>query len=339
MERKLVTIRKIKDIKPIENADMIEVAIVDGWQVVVKKGEFKVNDFGVYFEIDSFLPIEDRYEFLRKGCYKKMSDGTEGFRLKTIKLRKQLSQGLLLPLGLFPELKNVKAGDEVTELLKVIKYEPPIPACLSGLMKGRMPSFISKTHQERIQNLVDYFDKYKDATFEESEKLDGTSMTVYYNDGDFGVCSHNIELKENEDNTYWKITKEMGLEDILRKCGKNIAVQGELIGEGIQKNHYCIKGQQFRIFDIWDIDEQRYMTRAERETMFSGFLKVPVYYDSISIFEKLDNVNDLLKYTEKRSMLNPQIEAEGLVFKSTELNDGQIVSFKVINNKQLLKGE
>jgi len=116
MERKLATIRKVNEIKPIEGADMIELAIVDGWQCVVKKGEFKPGDPGVYFEIDSYLPIEERYEFLRKSSYKKIPDQlqgqrAEGFRLKTVKLRGQISQGLMLPPGYFPRIKNNHRGN------------------------------------------------------------------------------------------------------------------------------------------------------------------------------------------------------------------------------------
>jgi RNA ligase (TIGR02306 family) len=102
MERKLATIRKIKDIVPIEGADAIELALVDGWQVVVAKNVgHKVGDKVVYCEIDSFLPIKEEFEFLRKSSYKKMGD-QEGFRLKTIKLKNTLSQGLILPYSIIP---------------------------------------------------------------------------------------------------------------------------------------------------------------------------------------------------------------------------------------------
>ena len=73
MERKLATIRKINDLSPIEGADKIEVATVDGWKVVVAKDVgHKIGDWVVYCEIDSFLPIKEEFEFLRKSSYKKM---------------------------------------------------------------------------------------------------------------------------------------------------------------------------------------------------------------------------------------------------------------------------
>jgi RNA ligase (TIGR02306 family) len=112
MERKLATIRKITDITPIEGADKIELATVGGWKVVVAKDAgHKVGDLVVYCEIDSFLPIRDEFEFLRKSSYKKMSDGTEGFRLKTSKLRGQISNGLILPLSTLEKV----TGGKVTE--------------------------------------------------------------------------------------------------------------------------------------------------------------------------------------------------------------------------------
>lgn len=124
--RKLATIRVISNIKPIEGADLIELATVDNWNVVIKKGEFQINQNVIYFEIDSFLPIREEFEFLRKSSYKKMSDGSEGFRLRTVKLRSQVSQGLILPLSILPnDALPVNIGDDVSEILNVIKYEPP----------------------------------------------------------------------------------------------------------------------------------------------------------------------------------------------------------------------
>jgi len=158
--RKLATIRRVKEILSIENSDNICLAKIDGWQVVVRKGEFSPGSLCVYFEIDSYLPIEERYEFLRKSSYKKLENirgrRNEGFRLKTIKLRGMLSQGLAMPLSAFPDLEILLAGmslhegDNVTDLLKVELYEPPVPACIAGEVKGAFPSFIRKTDEERI---------------------------------------------------------------------------------------------------------------------------------------------------------------------------------------------
>lgn len=153
MERKLASIRIIKDIRPIEGADNIELATVDGWNVVVAKNVgHKVGDYVIYCEVDSFLPIREEFEFLRKSSYKKMGE-REGFRLRTAKLRGQISQGLILPLNVLmkmgPFMFEFDEGVDVTEVLGIVKYEPPIPAELAGKVKGGFPSFIPKTDEER----------------------------------------------------------------------------------------------------------------------------------------------------------------------------------------------
>jgi RNA ligase (TIGR02306 family) len=263
MERKLVSVRKITNITPIEGADKIELATIDAWKVVVAKDvNHKVDDMVIYCEIDSFLPIKEEFEFLRKSSYKKMSDGIEGFRLKTIKLRGQVSQGLILPMSVV-EYTNVQfeVGMDVTNLLGVTKYEPPIPAELAGKVKGLFPSFLYKTDEERIQNLSSEYETYKeknkeDVKFYVTEKLDGSSATFYIKDGVFGVCSRNLELLETEGNSFWRVARELKLEESLVSLGKNICLQGELIGEGVQGNPYKVKGQTVRFFNGFNIDSQ-----------------------------------------------------------------------------------
>lgn len=347
--RKLVTIQTIKDIRPIENADAIEVATVLGWNVVVKRGEFSVGDKAVYFEIDSFLPCEPHFEFLRKGCYKQLPDGTEGFRLRTVRLRGQLSQGLLLPLSSFPNIDFswAEIGDEVTELLGVTKYDPPMPASIAGDAKGLFPSFIQKTDQERIQNLYDkYATVYADEPFEVSVKLDGSSATYYYYNGEFGVCSRNLELKETDHNTLWAVQRKYNIKAILEfiyeQTGKHYALQGELIGEGIQGNKEGLRGQDFYLFDIYDIDESRYISPRERLAVYNEFLQ-PAGVNHVPIISHYDKtfqrtLEDILEYASGPS-LNAATR-EGLVFKSLtplETPYGQIVSFKAISNQFLEK--
>lgn len=336
--RKLASIQQILDIQPIPNADAIEVVTVLGWKVVAKKGEFKIGDLCFYFEIDSFLPIREEFEFLRKSCYKKMADGSEGFRLRTVKLRGQVSQGLALPINtFFKESYKVGTGDDATEMLGVTKYEPPMPAELNGIAKGLFPSFIQKTDQERIQNLwAEYKQKYDDLDFEVTYKLDGTSCTFYHNNGEVGVCSRNLELQFNSDSTQGRIEAKYNIFDKLKKFGKNIALQGELIGEGIQGNPEKLLGQHFYIFDVYDIDEQRYFAPLERLKILDDLdlAKQNIFllgYVGLSSFPLID---DILKYAEGRS-LNSEIR-EGLVFKSMKQIDGKIISFKAISNQFLL---
>lgn len=355
IKRELVTIRTVSEIVPIEGADSIEIAKVDGWQCVVKKGEFKVGDKGIYFEIDSLLPTIPVFEFLApRGTKKMFVDGKEiqGYRLRTIKLRGQLSQGLLLPVTSFtPPLSEV---DDWTAHLGVTKYEAPIPAELAGKMKGSFPSWIQKTDQERCQNLVEDILYYavRGLKFEVTEKLDGSSMTVYFTkkevtepvEGEepqkpyeFGVCSRNMDLLESEGNTFWRVARELGLEEKMTNAGRSVAIQGELVGPGVQGNYYKLGKHQFRIFDVYDINEQNYMQSNVR----MEFLKelgltedsfVPVIHPDLALGS---GVEGILLLAEGQSAL-AEVEREGLVFKSVSPVAGKLFSFKAISNKFLL---
>ena len=330
MERKLASIRKVENVFPIEGADMIEVAVVGGWKVVTKKGEFKPGDLAIYCEVDSFLPIKEEFEFLRKSSYKKMGE-QEGFRLRTVKLRGQLSQGLLLPAS--QEILSLyKEGEDVSEILGIVKYEPPIPAELAGKVKGMFPSFLRKTDEERIQNLTENYNEWKEKEFYVTEKLDGSSATYYLKDGEFGVCSRNLELLETEGNTFWKVARELDLENKLRETGRNISIQGELVGEGIQGNPYKIKGQTVYFFNAFDIDTQQYYTQEEMENFIQSLnLKtVPILDRNYTLPE---TVEDLLQYADGKSELNKDFGREGIVVRSLDRS----ISFKVISNSFLLK--
>jgi RNA ligase (TIGR02306 family) len=335
-ERKLASIRTITDIRPIENADMIELASVGGWNVVVAKNVgHKVGDWVVYCEIDSFLPIREEFEFLRKSSYKKMGD-REGFRLKTVKLRGQISQGLILPFHILPFGDTFHEGQDVSDILGIIKYEPPIPAELAGKVKGVFPSFIPKTDEERVQNItVEYTALFFNSNqkFYVTEKLDGSSATYYIKNGEFGVCSRNLELLETEDNTFWKVARHLGLEEKMSSLGRNISFQGELIGEGIQGNPYKIKGQTVKFFNIFDIDTQSKVGVYEFVQIIEelGLETVPILYD----FVLPESVEKMLDFAEGKSQLNSNTEREGLVVRSYDMS----ISFKAISNKFLLKNE
>lgn len=324
--RKLATIRKISELRPIPEADLIETAVLDGWEVVVKKGEHKVGDLVVYCEIDSWIPF-DIAPFLCRGKEPREYNGVAGERLKTVRLRGQLSQGLILDI--FPS--GAVEGEDVTELLGIQLWERPMPAQLSGLTKGYFPSFIPKTNEERVQNLVSYLPNWSDHIWEVTEKLDGSSMTVYWN-GEFGVCSRNLDLKRDENNTFWKTAISLNLEENLYEFG-NIAIQGELIGEGIQGNKYNIKGHRFYVFNIFDIDTGKYLNKISRDTICKalGLNQVPELNCEYSC-----DVKTLLSLAEGKSELNPKTEREGIVWKS---QTDTSIHFKVISNKFLLKDE
>jgi len=344
MERKLASIKQITNIRPIEGADMIELATVGGWNVVVAKDvNHKVGDKVIYCEIDSFLPISEEFEFLRKSSYKKMGD-QEGFRLKTIKLRGQVSQGLILPMSVLPITQFATASDltegmDVTTMLGIVKYEPPIPAELAGKVKGPFPSFIPKTDEERIQNLTKEYEEWKYQSkhqFYVTEKLDGSSATYYVKDNEFGVCSRNLELLETEGNTFWKVARELDLENKMKSIGKNISLQGELIGEGIQGNPYNIKGHTVKFFTGFEIDKYRRVPFMEMVVMLMDLdlQYVPVLNQQFG-FSLPDTVEGMLEYAQGKSALNDKKEREGVVVRSM---DGTI-SFKAISNKFLLGQE
>lgn len=338
--RKLASIRRIAEIKPIEGADAIEAVRVDGWWCVSKKNQFKVNDLCVYFEVDSFLPVRPEFEFLRKACFKSTKHLGDGFRLKTIRLKGQISQGLVLPIGTFQfswfSHVNVKEGHDLTEFLGVQKWEVPLSPQLAGVAKGNFPSFIRKTDQERIQNCYsDLVKTHKDAMFEATLKLDGSSMTVYFKDGQFGVCSRNLELKETEDNTFWKVARKLNLEAAMRSYGKNIALQGELMGPGIQGNREGLPDHDFYLFDVWNIEQQQYFSPLEVSDILYEIRSYGADISTVPIFGMVSVLNNsldkILEMSDTSSMKHPV--AEGIVYRSM---DGT-VSFKAINNKFLLQ--
>jgi RNA ligase (TIGR02306 family) len=335
MERKLASIQVIKEIIPIEGADSIELAVVNGWKVVVAKNvSHRAGDHVVYCEIDSFLPIREEFEFLRKSSYKKMGD-REGFRLRTIKLRGQVSQGLILPMSIFGDFGwTAYEGLDVTEKLSIVKYEPPVPAELAGIAKGLFPSFLKKTDEERIQNLASDYEDLKEREYYVTEKLDGSSATYYYKDGEFGACSRNLELLETEGNTFWKVAREMNLEEKMKSLNRNLCFQGELIGESVQGNPYKIKGQTVKFFNVYDIDSGEYFDFLSMATLMDS-LKLETVPMLNTNYTLPPTIEILLLQAEGKSRLNPNAEREGLVIRTHDRK----VSFKAISNNFLLKNE
>lgn len=343
--RHLATAEEIADVQPIENADAIEKVKVREWWCVAKKGEFKVGDPCVYFEIDSLLPSSNpAFSFLSKGNHEKtmVVDGKEykGYRLKTIKLRGQISQGLALPLKTFFELGCV-LGQDVSDILGIVKYEPPIPANLAGLVKGQFPGFLRKTDEERIQNCADILERRKGESMFITEKLDGSSCTYYKRDGEFGVCSRNLELKDSEGNTLWQLAKEMSL---LDKLPDGWAVQGEVVGNGIQGNPLKISGHKFYAFNAFNINEQKFLSYYDLVNFLDdlGIPMVPVVFHQIP----LDfTVESILELANGKSQLCETAPREGIVVRPMTEQDETIngatgrFSFKAISNQYLLNNE
>lgn len=335
--RKLATIRKIEEIKPIPEADKICAYRVDGWWVVDTINKYQVNDLVIYCEVDSWIPHE-LAPFLSKGQEPREYNGVKGERLKTVKLRGQISQGLLLPKkildekGLWPLAGN-PVGHDLTNQLGIQKWEPPIPSQLQGMMRGNFPHFIPKTDQERCQNLRKEFDKYQSFTYEVTEKLEGTSLTCYISDGEFNVCSRNLNLKETEGNTYWNVARKYNIEEKLREFGyNNIAIQSEILGPAIQNNIYELKEHQFFVFDVYDIKSGKYFTPKERQE----FCKKLEFQHApwLNTFElQGSTIEDIILMADGFSQLNSKVLREGIVFKSLCGTH----HFKSISNKYLLK--
>lgn len=279
--RHLATIRKINDIQPIPNADKIELAIIDGWQCVISKEDgFKIGDLVVYIEIDSVLPDRPEFEFMRK--YK--------FRVKTIKLRGQVSQGLVLPLGILDKVHYLgvyekKEGEDVTESLGIKKYDPEAQrekvwwqklgerekieypwwlkpfTCFRFVRKwwrkkhqtlADFPDFIKKTDEERIQNMPILFEQLKrdGIVLTVTEKLDGTSATYFLKEGKFGVCSRNKWLLKEDDSPYWQVARNYHIEEFLRNLWLSFDKKPKLIVIQGEIIGSGIQGNKYHLSDL-----------------------------------------------------------------------------------------
>jgi len=346
MERKLVSIQKVLNIEPISGADAIECLTILGWKVVAKKNQFHVGDLVCYCEVDSILPDTPNFEFLRK----------VNFRVKTIRLKGQVSQGIVFPISILPlpvrlasggEIHDcslqldITEGDDVTALLKVTKYEPYIPAQLAGTVKGNFPSFLHKTDEMRIQAVPEILNNYTNVKFYVTEKIDGSSMTVYLNEGEFGVCSRNLDLKETESNSFWKLARELDLENKLRSCKlMNVALQGELVGPGVQGNKYQFDKLHFFVFNVFNIAVGLNLSYSDF-TSVTSYLGLEIVPLLDSDFTLLTTVDELVEYSRAVSILNNVTHREGVVIRplievySEELRSR--LSFKVINPDFLLK--
>ncbi|MBC7865250.1 MAG: RNA ligase (ATP), partial [Bacteroidia bacterium] len=262
-------------------------------------------------------------------------------RIRTVRLRGQISQGICFPLSILPEGTLIEENVDVTEILGIEKFEAPVPANLGGVAKGMFPGFIPKTDETRVQVLQDVLDFYSGEICYVTEKLDGSSSTIYLRDEVFGVCSRNLDLVDDGENSMWKFVKENNLEEKLRSFGKNIALQGEIIGEGIQKNKYKLRGQSIHFFNVFDIDKFEYFSFEEFCKTISGFglQIVPVLEEN---FILTNSISSLIEKSKMRSTLNKDTWAEGIVIRPLKENfDKKImkgrVSFKAINPEFLIK--
>lgn len=334
-ERALATVERVMDVQPIPDADAIDVATVRGWKVVVKKGEFRPGDTCLYIEIDSLLPVRfPAFAFLEPRGVKTVEaeDGSSvtGHVLKTVKLRGQISQGLVLPW------RGVEdTGADVTAILGIVKYEPPIPASLSGQIMGNFPTqFAPKTDAERVQNLTGSFASLVEASgWVATEKIDGTSVTFVKDPGTgkLRVASRNWELFPSEDLSSMKLARQLGLERIL---DRGMAVQGEMYGEGIQGNPLGIKGHRLALFAVYQDRVQLPVFAWPIELRELGVPVLPLTLPK-TVEEVVAQVYGM------KSTISPQRQAEGLVWHAFDSSEFDVLDgrscFKVINNAYLIK--
>lgn len=343
VHQNLATIRKIKSLSPIEGADRIELATMEnlGWQVVVQKGIHAVGDLVSYVQIDTLCPEAPWSEFLKDRHY----------RVRTIKLKKQLSQGLIIPLrDLQKEFEtsavkvNFEENFDLTNIIGVKKFEKPIPANLAGTIKSTFPSsIVPKTDEERVQNYPRLVEDINGLECYISVKMDGTSATYIHNDRDTHVCSRNMSLKEpapeDKQNVYWDMEKKYKIVEQLKEKNVNFAVQGEICGPGIQGNKAGLTEVKLFVFNVYDIPNHKYLD-FEALKDFCLTLKldlVPII--GKTIFKDV-TVQDLLTLSEGN--YDNETPREGIVIRpiiettSHAMRDSRL-SFKVINNQFLLK--
>ena len=347
--RKMASIQEVNGVYPIEGADKICQYGINGWKVVDQVGKYKVGDLVVFCEVDSFIPTAVAPFLTKPGKFPKIYNEVEGEKLRTIRLRKALSQGLILPVfndetGTYLMIMDddageysvtVTLGDDVSEILGIQKWEPP-PEFTSADARGTFPQFIFKTDQERVQNCFRNVEQlFNKVTWQVSEKVEGQSHTAYLYHDEFGVCSRNLNLKDS-DNTFWNTARKYDLEAKLRALGRNIAIQSEQVGPGISGNIYGHTDYFLFVFDIFDIDNQRYFSPDETQALIKdlGLTSVPILKSGEVLNASLD---ELLIMADGKSVLGTtDTLREGLVFKA---NLADRVSWKAVSNIYLEKSK
>ena len=345
--RKLASIQRIWKIEPIEGADKIELAFVLGWQCVVNKGQFKPMDLAVYFEIDSFLPIRDEFEFLRISSYRKNDILGEGFRLKTMRFRGQISQGLLLPLGQFNELDACdEIGTDVSEALGVRKWEVEEKITTGGTIIGELPIDVPHTDETRVQAEPELINDFKGLDYYISTKMDGSSHSISIDDDGFHVTGHNYEYKNDGKSSFYEFVNSLGIEaklmDYYKANNLNIiTIQGELCAPGIQKNRLKLTKPEWYVFTIRVNGNRVGLKRMQEICKTLHLSTVPIEEVGNDLPSKYPTVEALLERADGEYPKGGK--KEGIVIRPVEPvyceRISASLSMKVVSNKYLIKNE
>ena len=339
-KRKLASIQYVHNITPIEGAEKIECVHVLGWQCVANKDQFSIGDKCVYMEVDSFLPVCERFEFLRASSFKENEIMGAGFRLKTMKFRGQISQGLVQPLEILPEGKY-EIGDDVTELLGIRKWEIEERVSNDGTVIAEFPSEISKTDELRVQSYPELIEEFKSVKgYYISTKMDGCSVTMYKSGDHFGVCGRNYEYADDDKCAMWKYAHKHRIEERLKENNlDNIAIQGEFCGPGIQKNRLNLKTPEWYVFTVTDMNTNKRLSlhKLEEICKLLGLNMVPI--EEVEEEFQYKSVDELLERAKGKYASGKN--KEGIVIRPIEAVYSNTIagplSMKVINNDYLLK--
>ena len=312
----VAVVGKIQEINSIEKADRLESAIVvcgkaGRWVGVVQKGEFAAGDLVNVFLQDSLLPPDERWAFMEKSHW----------RVRMSRFRGAPSECLIVPPYVIGEV-----GQDIAEDLGITKYEKLIPASMGGDILGNFPSFIPKTDEpnfqavpERVQSLIGY-------PYYASTKYDGTSCTVFVNNGTLGVCSRNWEMKPGN-TVYWEMFKKYNLQSLVTLG--DYAVQFEIIGPSIQGNPVGLKDREIRVFNVVAYTEHIYMDFDTLKWLCYTFQLPMVETLGISTWEFTDD-EAIRKFAE--GIYPNGSPREGIVIRTPcASNFEDRLSFKVIN--------
>lgn len=337
----LATFETITEIVPIEGADRIELAKVQGWQSVIRKGDYKAGDKVIFVPIDTVLTPA----VWNKHLWDK-NDPTKPIRVRTVRMRGAISQGLIFPTSLVSAQEIWDHMDDPTEdvsiagMLGITKYEKQIHASLAGVAKGDFPSqFVSKTDEDNLKSNTRAFAELKKChAVSITLKLDGTSATFIKElDGTFRVCSRNLELHDDVENAHWQMAREYQLQELMKS---GTVLQGEIVGPRVQKNPMGLNAPELFCFNYKDLKTNKYVHVDEHtlDLIPTGLKWVPHVATLSQAAFQYETIESLQELANKQQYANGAV-AEGIVLRG--LNEAgdlmyseslrKMLSVKIIN--------